>query len=187
VQKALGVPLKTLVTIRDPIDCWLGLQQSFSTLINYDFDGFCRRFNDWFDRIDRARAQGADIAIIKYEDIIEARDKSVGKIGSFLKAAPSEVAIPLECILSSGNSGRSSSKIARRTRRPYSRRLASAARESTAYVRLIERLDYPALATPPISDAVSYTLQNALNGATVYAARTIKTALRRAAVVGFKD
>jgi hypothetical protein len=149
-----------LATVRDPVDCWLGMRRSFPTLVAYDFHAYCGRFNFWLDKIDEAKAAGWPVTVFKYEDIVTQRERSLEEIGRFLGAEPAGASVPLTSVVTSGNSGRSSSSIGLRARRAYSRRFADAAKASDEYRRLVNRLGYLELRPPTSGQAVRTALQD---------------------------
>ncbi len=141
-RKKMQVP--GIISVRDPIDCWLGMVVSFPDAVVYDFAEYCRRYLAWIDAVEQRRGQGAPIHLLKYEDITVDPQEAVAQVARWLKLEALGKK-PFTSITSSGNSGRLSDTIEPRPRRSYTMELVQAARESAAYAEICTRLNYPRL------------------------------------------
>lgn len=130
--------IKTLVSVRDPIDCWLGLRHSFPRERPRQFDAYCQRYLDFVKAADRT----TDCLLFKYEDFVSSPDSTTDEISAFLNLSPLP-APSATSVHASGNSGRSGEALSLRRRRAYTNQLVHQADRSRAYQELIERLDYP--------------------------------------------
>ena len=140
------VPCPSLISTRDPVDSWLGLCASFPHLAAYSFDEYCQRYNRWLDKTEEYKKKYPNsILQFKYEDFIDDVETTLQEIAEFTGqplgagGAESENAV----VVSTGNSGRSTSSLSRRPRRKFSIGFLNAAEASAEYAKLCERLGYP--------------------------------------------
>lgn len=135
--------LKCIVTVRNPIDSWLGLCANFPTARPETFEEYCLRYIDFIDGVsDTQSAQ-----IFKYEDLIRQPEGLVQQIFTFLDLSLDK---PLDweavnAVSSSGNSGRQTVQPTLHPRRPFRIEFLREANESESYATLCSRLDYPHL------------------------------------------
>ena len=134
--------LKCLISVRDPIDSWLGLRTNFPKESSYSFEEYCSKYLVFIDMARRTPCH----YIFKYEDIILKPDSILKDIENFLDlkienySSDTTYTIP-----STGNSGRQSEGIFIRPRRPYTRGLVEAAKHSISYMELCRILNYQCL------------------------------------------
>lgn len=142
-EQRLGVTPPTVVSYRDPVDCWLGMKASFPNLVSYTFDTYCERYLQWVTpAIEAARTSSQHVSLLKYEDFcadaVSAVRRSATALGIEAAADYQPAGIP-----SSGNSGRrNDATVAMRARRPYTLNLVSEAAASESYAKLCGLLGY---------------------------------------------
>ena len=145
-EELFGQSCKTIFTFRDPVDSWLGMQHSFPHNNSYSFDEYCRRYNRVYDFVERQSQESPEkISLFKYEDFVTDTDSVIQNVSSTLGLDLGQNSEPQ--IVSTGNSGRQSNKIGKRSRRSYSIEFLNSAVNSPEYARLVERLDYDNCAT----------------------------------------
>lgn len=130
--------LHLLLTVRDPIDSWLGFQNEFGHLVQYDFDEYCQRYLLLLDGFDQMT--GITRTLIRYEHFVTNFDDVLVELAEKWKWPVQSS--PTSAVVASGNSGRQSNTLALRPRRSFSHGLVQAAKKSDAYHQLIRRLDY---------------------------------------------
>lgn len=141
-SKGRDESLNCLLSVRDPIDSWLGLRHNFPEEQPTVFDEYCEKYLFFLDKVERTKR----VHLFKYEDMISSPQEVLLKIGKFLGRLPVDLDFEKNSqVISSGNSGRQSSAIYARPRRPFTSRLVRAAKASKNYVELCERLNYPCL------------------------------------------
>ncbi len=130
-------PVKSIVTVRDPIDSYLSLQHR--GWVHFDpktFDEYCRRYLCFLD-------DHSQVETFRYEDFVDSPEASMKEIckslslvyvGSFLET--------LDAFSFSGDSGRKGGAIERRPRRAMSEEMRSEIEGSAYYRELVSRLDY---------------------------------------------
>ncbi|MDG2469950.1 MAG: sulfotransferase domain-containing protein, partial [Pirellulaceae bacterium] len=142
----LNIELKGLVSVRDPVDSWLGFRKGFPLQLPRSFDEYCQRYNAYLDRIDQETKHKKNIYLFRYEDLIQDPQKVVDEIANHLNVAHCPVDYSaVGKHVGSGNSGRSSVALSQRPRRPYSLEFLKLASESNEYTKLCQRLGYPQL------------------------------------------
>lgn len=135
-------PLICLVSVRDPIDSWLGLRNSFPNEKPSEFDEYCKKYLKFLDMVERTKSA----YLFKYEELVRDPRGTLSKIGKVIGRSSFEVDLNVSAnVTSSGNSGRKSSKIVARPRRPFTKRLVVAANTSENYAELCRRLGYQRL------------------------------------------
>ncbi len=149
-QRRTGAIPPTVVSYRDPVDCWLGMKASFPDTVSYDFNAYCDRYLQWIlPAIESARESRHLVYLIKYEDFCESSTNLILQCASALRVRAGSTYQPAT-VSSSGNSGRrNDSRVSRRPRRPYTLRLVSEALASDSYAKLCSLLDYRHLADEP--------------------------------------
>lgn len=130
-------PLQSLVTVRHPLDSYLGLLNNrWLTFPEASFSEYCRRYLLFLDR-------HAGVDILRYEDFVAEPEASMQWICAQLdlRYAPDFIQL-FGAIRLSGGSGRSSTEIRLRPRRPLPDGLSRELEESESYAQLCARLDY---------------------------------------------
>lgn len=149
-EQRLGVTTPTVVSYRDPIDCWLGMKASFPNLVSYNFETYCDRYLQWVTpAIEAARDPSLKVALLKYEDFCTSAISEVCRATAALEIEATAEYQPAN-VPSSGNSGRRNDEtVAIRARRPYTLRLVSEAAASESYAKLCGLLGYRHLSEDP--------------------------------------
>lgn len=103
----------SVVTVRDPRDSFMSLINSgFQTFQPLNFKNYCRRYLAFLDAL-------PDSALFKYEDIVSEPERQFSLICEALELGFDDVALEtFSAQILSGDSGRTSSIINRRARRP---------------------------------------------------------------------
>lgn len=141
-NKERGVSLQCLLSVRDPIDSWLALRNSFPNESPFDFDEYCEKYLFFLDMAEKTN----QVYLFKYEDLVSDAKVILNEIGKFIDRSPINADLEKNTdVESSGNSGRQSSSICSRPRRPFTIRLVRAAEASKNYKELCKRLEYPCL------------------------------------------
>jgi hypothetical protein len=129
-----------LVTVRDPIDSYLSLQNN--GWIHYNpstFDEYCKRYIQFLE-------DHSDLRVFKYESLVESPQRAMREIANELQLEYSpDFEDHFFDFKFSGDSGRSGSLIEPRSRREYNDDFISEAKSSQHYQVLIKLLDYPPL------------------------------------------
>ena len=141
-----SIDTPVVVTVRDPIDSWLGFRQNFNHLQPDRFEDYCAKYNQFFDRVESWQKRGKPIHVFKYEDCVVDAESAMRGVAQFLNVefAGLDVSDAFKTV-SSGNSGRQSASLAIRKRRPFTMSLVKAARDSFEYSSLCTRLGYEPL------------------------------------------
>lgn len=157
--------LPVVVSVRDPVDSWLGFRQNFNHLDPVCFDDYCRRYNQFFDRVEQWKGLGKPIHVFKYEDCVVAPEKTLRELAEFLNLEYTGLDLSkASTTASSGNSGRQSASLGLRKRRPFTMSLVNAASGSSDYASLCARLGYPLLhSSLTTSDRFSATCHSMLS------------------------
>ena len=131
-------PVKSILTVRDPIDSFLSMQiQGWHKLFSPPtFEEYCRRYLVFLEKY-----EGVDI--IKYEDFVANPRKVMQKICRSLEL---DYMVDFQNLFSvfqfSGDSGRGGDVIEARPRREISNEIAEEIQNSTAFKLLRENLNY---------------------------------------------
>jgi len=129
-----GVAVRTVVTLRHPLDSFLGLTSA--GFASFDLDGYARRYLLFLDA-------HAGFAQVRYEEFVAAPAVQLSRLANLL-ALPFDAGAleraPLFPL--SGNSGRRGDDITARPRRFVSPEVQQAAASSAAYAVLCDRLSY---------------------------------------------
>lgn len=141
-KKRLDKKVKCIVSVRDPIDSWLGLFANFNDSTPKDFHEYCAKYErfirSFFENYDKK-----NMLLIKYEDIVDDQVEQLKRIAKFIDASFNGKAVnDWSQIPSTGNSGRQSKSVQKRVRRPFGIQLVQAADTSESYSYLVERLGY---------------------------------------------
>ena len=143
-----GIELKGLVSVRNPIDSWLGFRRNFPTQLPQNFDAYCTLYNEYLDKIDQQNQESPRFHMFRYEDFIKEPQVVVDKIASHIGEQDTQADFStVGKRLGSGNSGRLSNELKQRARRPFSMSFLQQTIKSEAYSRLCERLGYEKLET----------------------------------------
>ena len=129
----------SLVSVRHPMDSFLSLRQNAWVHFSPDtLEEYAQRYMIFLDH-------HADLPLFRYEDFVAAPDTVLKEICDALQLPfqPGMEAI-LPAVRISGDSGRSSNRIAPRPRRPVPEALEQEARDSEVYRDLCARLGYDA-------------------------------------------
>ena len=138
--------LASLVSVRNPIDSWLGFRRSFERQLPSDFDAYCACYNNFLDKIEHDNRDGFTHHLFKYEDLIEDPQKQIDSIARHIGEPERDVDLSLVgATIGSGNSGRRSSTLKINKRRGFSKLFVRESQQSAEYKKLAARLDYPLL------------------------------------------
>ena len=154
-----------VVTVRDPIDSWLGFRQHFNQLMPDRFEDYCQRYNQFFDRVEERQRLGNPIHVFKYEDCVVDPETTLRELAKFLKLEYTGLDVGAAFnTASSGNSGRQSANLALRKRRPFTMKLVNATKDNPEYTKLCARLDYkPLYSSLTASDRFSASFNSMLS------------------------
>ena len=142
-EKRLGESLPIIVSVRDPVDSWLGFRRNFVPEKPTVFADYCRIYNLFLDRLDAWQTQGNLVFQFRYEDLVADTESLMSDLGQFLGEEFSGLDLEkASTTASSGNSGRQDATPVKRSRRPYTSRLLEQASVCPEYTRLCERLGY---------------------------------------------
>lgn len=145
-EQKLNQKPKGLVSVRNPIDSWLGLRRSFPTQLPQDFDLYCQLYNKYLDKIDDQNSRSQQFHVFRYEDYVQSPQIVMDKIAQHLNVPCREFdSSTIGQKIGSGSSGRRSKELKLRSRRPFSMKFFRQTVQSTAYKKLCLRLDYPEL------------------------------------------
>ncbi|MFC1778434.1 sulfotransferase [Pseudomonadota bacterium] len=153
-SKRLGQQIKCIVTVRDPIDSWLGLCANFPGNAPRNFQDYCSKYEkfirSYFNNYDQQ-----NMLLIRYEDFVENLEVQLQCIAKFVgQPFSGKVTENWSGISCTGLSGRQNDKIEKRVRRPFGNQLLRDAAISESYRYLTEELGYPYL-----GDSVSVKLK----------------------------
>ncbi|MDU8930028.1 hypothetical protein RXV86_21795 [Alisedimentitalea sp. MJ-SS2] len=132
-------PLHSLVTVRHPLDSYLGLLKNhWLNFPDASFTEYCRRYLLFLDR-------HAGLDILRYEDFVTDPETHMQWICDHfeLRFEP-EFTHLFGAIHLSGGSGRRGNEISLRPRRPLPDGLSGELEDNEPYARLCTRLDYSA-------------------------------------------
>ena len=131
-------PVRSIVTVRHPIDSYLALfSNKWLHFQPEDVDEYAKRYEAFLDCY-------AEHPIFRYEDFIEKQDETLQHICNGLDLGFPEGYQDLFMSHSfSGDSGRRGQKIECRPRRPIAEDLEQAIQQSHPMARLCKQLDYP--------------------------------------------
>ncbi|MGE4322590.1 MAG: sulfotransferase [Sphingobium sp.] len=132
------VPLRSVVTVRHPIDSFLSLRE-----MNWDrhfspntLEEYCLRYGAFLDRHD-------DLQIIRYEDFLSEPEAVMRQLCDILDLAYIDTfAYTFQAIHLSGNSGRGGETLRAHPRRAISEAVSLEMSDSRAYAQLCDRLGY---------------------------------------------
>lgn len=136
---AAALPVRAVVTVRHPLDSFLGLDangwRDFSPFTVLDY---VRRYDRFLDR-------HAGVPTIRYEDFVAAPAAVLAEIARTLALPYAPAALELfPSVVLSGDSGRSGAEIVERARRPIPDAIARELRDCPPFDELCRRLGYPA-------------------------------------------
>jgi len=143
-QQRYSVQLPCLVSVRNPVDSWLGFRRNFPHQSPVEFDEYCRLYCEYLQKIDTQNAELGCFLVFKYEDLIDEPQRVIDQIADHIGEArkPADLSL-VGKRLGSGNSGRVSTELVQRSRRPFSRKFVNEAEQSVHYSNLCARLGYP--------------------------------------------
>ena len=129
--------LKSVVTVRHPLDSWLSLKcNGWVHFEPASLDEYVARYQHFLDDY-------ADVTVFRYEDVVSDPDQQLRSICTALDLPYIDsYRETFSAHRFSGDSGRSSEVIGSRPRRPVSDEVARETKASTAYRGLCERLGY---------------------------------------------
>ncbi|MEO1251528.1 MAG: sulfotransferase [Pseudomonadota bacterium] len=138
--------VKSLVTVRHPLDSFLSLRKNGWVHFSPDtLDDYCRRYDLFLDSY-------PDAPIVRYEDFVADPDAGARLMCETLALSYTESWLDvLPAVRVSGDSGRKSVEIELRPRRAIDDDLLSEAAKSKTFAQLCDRLGYAAdTAAPPL-------------------------------------
>jgi hypothetical protein len=140
--------LMCILTVRHPVDSYLSVVATGWTHFKpASFDEYCRRYLIFID-------QNADVPLYKYEDFVEDPASQLRNMCQSLALPFNEDFIEIfDLNRLSGDSGRASNTIEKRKRRKFDKKFENEINESSNYLALCERLDYPASLNDPANTA----------------------------------
>ncbi len=129
--------IRSLLTIRDPIDSYLSLlNNNWKHFSPCNFEEYCARIikmHDCYKYTD----------VIRYEDFVDSPEEMIEKVCDVLELTYSELFIDLFSMeIVTGDSGRSASYIAKRTRREVSDSFKKEIKDSKSYKVIKESFGY---------------------------------------------
>ncbi len=142
---AARFPVRSIVTVRHPLDSFLSLRQNGWVMFSPDtLDEYARRYCLFLDAYD-------DCDMLRYEDFVTDPDRYAKTMTTVLELAyEAHWRDVISVIKMTGDSGRNSGDITLRPRRAMPEDLRSECRKSTHYLTLCQRLNYDADPdTPP--------------------------------------
>ncbi len=131
-------PIRSVITIRDPVDTYLSLNSQgwHNGQTSPDFDDFCKTYLGFLDI-------HHGMAIIKYEDMISEPEQTMQKLCKILELDYSDMFIDLLDFENfATRSDRPGEKISKLPRRAMSQDFFDAVRQSQQYKQLADRLGY---------------------------------------------
>ena len=127
----------SLVTVRNPIDCYLSMRQN--GWLHFEpstFDEYCKRYMSFLKQFSSEN-------IVKYEDFINEPDTQLAKMAHILQLPYTDTFKETFSIFKvTGDSGRSGETIEKKTRRSFSNEFGQEIKASTAYQTLRNELSY---------------------------------------------
>jgi hypothetical protein len=132
-----GVPVRSLITVRHPVDSFASLQQNgWVSFAPADFETYCTRYHAFLDA-------HRGIPIIRYEDFVADPIRTMRRIAAVLELpANDDFADMFGVFKVTGDSGRSGDVIAPRERHAAAAGLAKRYHGVPIYDTLLGRLDY---------------------------------------------
>lgn len=132
-----GIPLKSLVTVRHPLDSFASLQKNrWLSFEPASIDHYCRRYLAFLEH-------HAGVPVMRYEDFVAEPQRLMQKLcGALDLAYEPHFADWFGTFAVSGDSGRSGSTIAARPSSPQAVALEAEAARSDAYRELTTKLSY---------------------------------------------
>lgn len=160
-----GKSLQCLLSVRDPVDSWLGFRHSFPKEAPVDFDTYCARYLNFIDMAGKTK----NVFIFKYEDVIQDVEKIMVEISGKICCNLQSISIEQNSIVaSSGNSGRQGTQLIHRPRRTFTINLVDAAKKSKNYEELCFRLGYDRLHESVNLKEKAILIKNRLNNIIYY-------------------
>jgi hypothetical protein len=132
--------LLQVVTVRNPIDCYLSLlNNNWLTFQPQTFDEYCRRYLEFMRMY-------SHVEILKYEDFLENPINFMQSMCSLLELDFSDLFVDLlEIFKVTGDSGRSSNVITKRDRRELPSHFIDEVKSSSHFKSIQAESDYPGL------------------------------------------
>lgn len=135
------LPLRSVVTLRHPLDAFLSMNHSVETLRWRRFHPFT--LEEYAGRVLNFLARHDDVPVVLYEDFVADPDAALRRICTHLELTYSPVAVEVtSAVHLSGDSGRTGHVIARRARRPIPDEIAAQRDSSPTYGALCARFGY---------------------------------------------
>jgi hypothetical protein len=132
----------SIVSLRDPIDTWLGLRWNFPADPPHQFAEYCDCYLRLLDRVDACRS--GKVEVVKYEEVVATPERFFERVSRLLGIAASPDAIEqFAQVEVTGDSGRSSGRLGLRKRRPFTSDFIRTVEATPAYTQLVQRLGYP--------------------------------------------
>lgn len=131
------VPLRSIVSVRHPIDSFIALERNnWCHFSPFTLEEYSRRYLAFLSAYEH-------VPIVRYERFVSDPDETMREICMHLDLSynPDWKAL-ISIMKMSGDSGRSGNKIIPRLRRDYTEDLVREARESASYFELCQRLGY---------------------------------------------
>ena len=127
----------SLVTVRNPVDCYLSMQQN--GWLHFEpstFDEYCKRYLSFLKQFSSEK-------IVKYEDFIDEPDTQLAKMAQILQLPYTDTFKETFSIFKvTGDSGRGGEIIERRPRRSLSKELSQEIAESEGFQTILKKLNY---------------------------------------------
>ncbi|MDH4541709.1 sulfotransferase [Sulfitobacter faviae] len=132
------MPVQSVLTLRHPLDSFLSLDSNgWHHFKPFTLETYAKRYECFLSEYE-------DLPKFRYEDFVANPETELEKICTILKLPfHSGTTALLKVVELTGDSGRSSSRIAPRVRRELPEGIAQQMKSSNAYRRLCTRLDYP--------------------------------------------
>lgn len=143
-------PVLSVVTVRHPLDCYLSLiKNGWKTFTPFTLEDYARRHLAFLDR-------HRSLPLFRYEEFVEDPDGQLEKICAALELPflPEAEAV-ISVVTISGDSGRTSARIAHRPRRPVPEEIEAEIGTSPGYAELCARLGYAQQGEPVICGTVA--------------------------------
>lgn len=129
--------IKSVVTVRDPIDSYLSLKNNdWAHFSPNNFEEYCRRYVTFLNNFD-------DAQVFKYETFVENPSDQMKLICEYLELEFVESFLDFfDTAVVTGDSGRKSSNISKRTRREVSNVMQEEINKSQNYRTIADRFHY---------------------------------------------
>lgn len=136
---AEGLPLRSVVTVRHPLDSFASLtDKQWVQFTPGDIDEYSRRYLEFM-------RQYADLPVLRYEEFVADPDGAMQRLCRWLDLPYSPDFADLYSVFKlTGDSGRKGDVISPRASRAVARQLQEQALASSRYLRLVSELGYPA-------------------------------------------